>query len=107
MNREESIKKLEEGQKLPVMTLEDTKHRPSNITEEEFEVYLKDFVKPTGDCWLCNDKLIIEWGIQHGVGHCASCGIDVKAYHYFEKDGKKERWTASLQTHPKHYSVSE
>lgn len=107
MNREETIQKLEEGKKLPVMTLEDVKYRPKNISEEEFEKYLSDFVKPTGKCWLCNHSLIISWGLVHGIGHCSECGIDVKAYHYFEKDGKRERWEAALQTHPKHYSVGE
>lgn len=107
MNREETIKKLEEGKRLSVMTLDDVKFRPKNISEEEFAKYLSDFVKPTGKCWLCDSSLMIEWGIAHGVGHCSSCGIEVKVYHYFEKDGNKERWEASLQTHPKHYSISE
>lgn len=105
MTREESIKKLEEGKKLPIMTLKDLSFRPKHLSEEDFEKYLSDFVKPTGNCWFCEESLIITWGLAHGTGNCTSCGIDVKAYHYFEKEGKKERWEAALQTHPKHYSI--
>lgn len=105
MNREESARRLQEAQSLAVMTLEDVHHKPKNISDEEFAEYLKDFAKPTGMCWYCENSLVVEWGIAHGYGHCSSCGMDAKMYHYFEKDGKRERWEAGLQFHPKGYSV--
>lgn len=52
MNREETIAKLNEGQKLPHADLSDIRYIPKGISNEKLAEYLKDFVKPTGKCWL-------------------------------------------------------
>ncbi|MEN2464962.1 hypothetical protein [Ornithinibacillus sp. JPR2-1] len=108
MNKEEARKRLEEAQKLPVATADDLQNIPQGITKKKLNTYLKDFVKPEGKCWQCENRLIVEWGIQHGVAHCTTCGIDVKMYHYFEDSkGNKHRIELALQYHPKHYSINE
>lgn len=107
MTEDEQLKKLEDSQILPHATPEDFSYVPEYVNLEAFAEYLKDYLKPTGVCWLCDESLMYEWGLAHGVGHCTSCGMDVTLYHYFESGDKKERWYQPLQTHPRHYSVNE
>lgn len=108
MDREETIKRLDEAQNLPHASLEDLRSVPKGITEEELIEYLKDYLKPTGTCWLCEKDLYIEWGLQHGVANCTNCGMDVRVYHFPKNDeGKEIRFEKSLQYHPKNYSVNE
>lgn len=108
MNREESIKRLEEAQKLPHATLKDLRNLPKGISENKLSEYLKDYVKPTGVCWFCEESLMVDWGIQHGVAHCVNCGVDVRMYHFPKNDeGEEVRFERSLQSHPKNYSVME
>ncbi len=108
MNREETIKRLEEAQALPHATLEDLKYVPKDISEDLLSEYLKDYLKPTGTCWLCEESLMVNWGIQHGVAHCVNCGMDVRTYHFPKNDeGEEVRFERSLQYHPKNYGVLE
>jgi hypothetical protein len=106
MNKEETMKRLEEAQILPVATTQDLKGIPSWVSEEKLTEYLQDFVKPTGTCWLCEKELYIEWGLAHGVARCTNCGIDSRVYHYLkDNDGQERKLEISLQYHPKNYSV--
>lgn len=107
MTREETIAFLEKAQQMPYATPDDFKRQPKSITTEEFAEYLKDYAKPTGNCWVCEDRLVVDWGLVHGHAHCVECHTDVKMYHYFGegKAEKEERWEYGLQNHPKHFSV--
>lgn len=108
MTEEEQIARLNEAQKLPVATVEDMRYVPKGISEEQLKMYLNDFAKPTGKCWLCEEELYVEWGLVHGISHCTTCGMDVREYHYLkDENGKEQRITRSLQNHPKHYSYEE
>ena len=108
MNREGTIARLKEAQKLPHATLEDFNSIPKGISEDELSKYLEDYLKPDGNCWLCESKLFLEWGITHGLANCTTCGMDVRVYHYLKnEEGKDVRIERSLQNHPKHYGVQE
>lgn len=108
MNREETIKRLEEAQSLPHATIEDLSTVPQDISEKLLTEYLENFAKPTGSCWLCQSRLWVEWGIQHGVGHCTSCGMEVRMYHFLKNEqGVEVRFEGGLQYHPKTFSVNE
>lgn len=108
MNKDETLKRLEEAQSLPVATVSDLRAIPNWISEEKLNEYLQGFVKPTGTCWLCEKTLYIEWGIVHGMAHCTNCGIDLMVFHYLKDEaGKEHRLEISLQYHPKNYSVNE
>lgn len=108
VTREEQMKRLEEAQNLPHATLEDLQSIPKAISEQKLIEYLKDFAKPTGACWSCEEPLYIQWGLQHGVAHCSNCGMAARVYHFPENDsGEEIRFERTLQYHPKNFSVSE
>lgn len=108
MNREESIKRLEEAQSIPHATLEDLSSTPKGISEELLTEYLSSFAKPTGNCWFCQERLIVDWGIQHGIAHCTNCGMEVRMYHFPKNEqGEEVRFERGLQYHPKNFSVNE
>lgn len=105
MTKEQAAVILERAQALPHAEPSDFKNHPDWISEEEFATYLKDYSKPTGHCWHCEQRLVVDWGLVHGMAFCTECGMETKMYHYFDKDGQKERWEYGLQYHAKNFSL--
>jgi hypothetical protein len=108
MNQEQTVKRFKEALSLPSATIEDLRNVPKGITTEVLNDYLKQFTKPTGQCWLCENDLMIAWGLVHGVANCTNCGIECLVYHYLKDvDGDKQKIEMTLQYHPNNYSVNE
>lgn len=106
-NATEAAERLKVSQELPSATSSDFKSLEGFDTEK-MDDYLKDFVKPTGNCWFCERSLVVDWGIAHGEAHCVTCGVGAKMYHRLEnKEGKIEKLEMGLQYHPRNYSVED
>jgi hypothetical protein len=110
LTREQQLKRLEEGQALPVATVEGLNLKlPEGVTEEEVNEYLSAYRLPDGKCWLCEGSLMVTWHpIVHGESECLTCGIGSRSKHYIKRDDVKVfSFEFTLQYHPKNFGVEE
>ena len=108
MTKEETVQKLNDSKLLPVATADDFNTLPKGVSVEELNTYLKNYLKPQENCWLCDKSLMINWHpIAHGESVCVKCDIGSRTYHYFETSEGRVRWEMTLQYHPSNFSVQE
>lgn len=101
---------------VPHAAISDLGDLPEGATPELIEdlgAYFNHFAKPTAEgnpCIVCGSwNSGFEWGLQHGHGHCSTCGWPAVAYHFItdRQTSQTRRIVAVLQCHPDDIEIEE
>ncbi|APQ78580.1 hypothetical protein [Clostridium botulinum] len=121
-NKKEVISKLQKlkGKKLPHMTIEQFSRIDKGFAEdiknakkEELKIIsekLSPFYRTEeGDnkCIFSDEFPSLRWGLTHGIATDERTGLAWKHYHYFDINGKTQKYERTLQYHPDNYEIEE